>query len=179
MVGLISKRDTSTSSPPSTVNVASAKACSVNKTGGDSSMEGLTPKGSALGAPPFPAGRTCTRRSASARKVRWMGGVTSKLWSVVVRKAGDDAEPVLLAMEGPSIVVMIVVIAPPRLPPARAAAASSSRFSPLLLAAALATVLAAPALPNGTHEGASLSQAPPDVLSSVRSNSGSNACDLL
>lgn len=142
MVGLISKRDTSTSSLPSTVNVVSAKACSVNMTGGDSSMEGLTPKGSALGAPPFPAGRTCTRRSASARKVRWMGGVTSKLWSVVVRKAGDDAEPVLLAMEGPSIVVMIVVIAPPLLPSARAAAASSSRFSPA---------------PNEAHEGVSLS----------------------
>mmetsp|Transcript_1078 Transcript_1078/g.3037 ORF Transcript_1078/g.3037 Transcript_1078/m.3037 type:complete len:205 (+) Transcript_1078:529-1143(+) len=74
---VISKRDTSTSSLPSTVNAASAKAFSVKVTGGDSSMLVVMPKGSALGAPPLLAGRT--RRSASARKVRWMGGVTSKL----------------------------------------------------------------------------------------------------
>lgn len=73
---LISKRETSTSSLPSRVKAASAKAFSVNVTGGDSSMLLLLviPKGLELDAP-LPA----DRRPASARKDRWMGGVTSKL----------------------------------------------------------------------------------------------------
>ena len=73
---LISKRETSMSSLPSRVKAASAKAFSVKVTGGDSSILLLlvTPKGSELDAP-LPA----ERRPASARKDRWMGGVTSKL----------------------------------------------------------------------------------------------------
>ena len=73
---LISKRETSTSSLPSRVKAASAKAFSVKVTGGDSSILLLLvmPKGSELDAP-LPA----ERRPASARKDRWMGGVTSKL----------------------------------------------------------------------------------------------------
>jgi len=73
---LISKRETSTSSLPSRVKAASAKALSVKVTGGDSSILVLLgmPKGLELDAP-LPA----ERRPASARKDRWMGGVTSKL----------------------------------------------------------------------------------------------------
>ena len=73
---LISKRETSTSSLPSRVKAASAKALSVKVTGGDSSILLLLgmPKGLELDAP-LPA----ERRPTSARKDRWMGGVTSKL----------------------------------------------------------------------------------------------------
>ena len=74
---LISKRETSTSSLPSRVKAASAKAFSVKVTGGDSSMLLLLlvmPKGLEWDAP-LPD----ERGPASARKDRWMGGVTSKL----------------------------------------------------------------------------------------------------